>query len=200
MIEPRPVPEKLGRLYSILKDTATDIREHMDYLADLAGQCEHVTEFGVRGANGSTIAFLAGQPKVLVSWDINPLSILSSTVRAMSDVLSEAPNRTNWQPRVGNTLEITTEPTDLLFIDTLHTFAQLKAELARHADPLEKRVRKFLVFHDTWTFGEQGEDGSKPGLRAAIRWFQRNHAFPLWELIEDRHNNNGLVVLKRVTP
>jgi hypothetical protein len=54
------------------------------------------------------------------------------------------------------------------------------------------------VFHDTETFGSQGEDGSEPGLRYAIRVFQKEHAFPLWHLVEDRHNNNGLVVLERV--
>ena len=60
------------------------------------------------------------------------------------------------------------------------------------------KVRKYLVFHDSMTFGLKGEDGSEPGLRAAIRWFQRNHAFPVWRLIEDRQFCNGLVVLGNV--
>lgn len=172
-----------------------DIWEHMPRLRELAAKCEHVTEFGMREAGGSTLAFLTAQPRVLISWDIEPWAIVSQRV---SDLLFTA-GRTSFQPRVGNTLEIAPiEPTDLLFIDTLHTYKQLRAELERHADPIRQNVRKYLVFHDTITFGFRGEDGSEPGLRAAMRWYQREHSFPLWELVEDRENCNGLVVLRRI--
>lgn len=173
---------------------AADICEHMDLLRQLASECDHVTELGTRWANGSTVAFLAAQPKTFIAWDIDPYSIISQQVAN----LLAMKGKTNFQPRVGSTLEITLEPTDLLFIDTLHTARQLKAELERHVSPLENRVRKYIVFHDTVTFGEVGEDGSTPGLRAAIRWFQKEQAFPLWQLIEDRKNNNGLAVIKNM--
>lgn len=182
----------LEDLYESARMAPSDINEHVELLHDLALECDHVTEFGMR-TGVSTVALLAAQPKVLVSWDIDWRAIVSQRA---ADLLWFA-GATNFQPRVGDTLSITTEPTDLLFIDTLHTGAQLKAELTRHVDPAQDRVRKYLVFHDTVTFGYVGEDG-KPGLRAAIRWFQREFSFPLWELIEDRKNNNGLVVLKRV--
>ncbi len=173
----------------------SDINEHLPLLCQLASECNHVTEFGMRGANGSTVAFLAGHPETLVSWDIDPYSVVS---QAVADLLALS-THTSFQPRVGNTLEISPiEPTDLLFIDTYHTASQLKLELERHADPVRNAVRKYLVFHDTITFGDKGEDGSSPGLRAAIRYFQRCHSFPLWELIEDRKNNNGLVVLRHI--
>jgi len=90
--------------------------------------------------------------------------------------------------------------TSLRSKDTLHVAGQLKVELARHADPIENKIGKYIAFHDTQTFGMVSEDGTEPGLRMAIRWFQKEHAFPLWELIEDRPNNNGLVVLSRVRP
>lgn len=171
---------------------ATDICEHLDLLRSLAEQCDHVTELGLRWANGSTVAFVAAQPKTFISWDIDPTAVVSQRVL---DLL-QARGRTSFQPRCGSTLEVTLEPTDLLFIDTLHTAKQLKAELERHVSPVENRVRKYLVFHDTETFGEKGEDGSAPGLRAVIRWFQREQAFPLWQLVHERLNNNGLVVLQ----
>ena len=188
----RPCPAPLEEEFTIQKTEATDICEHMDLLRELASQCEHVTEMGVRNANGSTIAFLAAQPEVLISWDINPLTVTNRRVES----LIYNTGRTSFQPRVGDTLKVVTEPTDMLFIDTKHTCAQLVGELRRHADPVENKVRKYLVFHDTNTYGSVGDDGTSPGLRAAIRWFQREHAFPLWQLIEDRQNNNGLVVLK----
>jgi len=189
----RECPPILLEAYRHAAFTPSDINEHLEALHALALECEHVTEFGMRGGV-STVALLAAQPAVLVSWDVNPWAVVS---QRCADLLAVT-GRTSFQPRVGDTLSITIEPTDLLFIDTLHTAKQLKAELERHADPVANTVRKYLVFHDTATFGMKGEDGSEPGLRAAIRWFQRNHAFPLWELVEDRQNNNGLVILRHV--
>lgn len=192
MEDHRKPPEPLENLFNLAASQPTDINEHLPVLRKLAAECEHVTEMGMRGADGSTIAFLAAQPATLISWDLNPWSVVSNNVAA----LLQMAGRTSFQPRVGDTLKIRIEPTDLLFIDTLHTAKQLKAELERHADPVEDTVKKYLVFHDTKTFGEVGEDGTEPGLRAAIRWFQRNHAFPIWSLVEDLPNCNGLVVLK----
>jgi hypothetical protein len=190
----RETPVVLESHFQNLKDVPSDINEHLPILRELASECEHVTEMGMRGANGSTVAFLAAQPRTFVAWDLNPVSVVS---QAVLDLLKmNIGGRTQFQPRVGNTLEILIEPTDLLFIDTLHTAQQLLAELKRHADPLEMKVKKYLVFHDTMTFGMKGEDGTEPGLRAAIRFFQKNHAFPQWELLHDFPNNNGLVVLK----
>ena len=107
--------------------------------------------------------------------------------------LIETRGRTNFQPRCGNTLEIEPiEYCDMLFIDTLHTYKQLRDELERHG----MRAAKYLVFHDTAAFGTVGEDGSTPGLRAAIGRFQ-NMRFPCWQAIYDLQNCNGLVVLGR---
>jgi hypothetical protein len=185
----------LEELFRRAVETPSDINEHLDCLRAYASRCAHVTEFGMRWATGSTIAFLAAQPATLVSWDVDPLSVVSQQVANLLAVRG----KTSFQPRTGSTLAIgPIEPTDLLFIDTLHTARQLKAELERHADPLLNHVRKYLVFHDTATFGAQGEDGSTPGLRAVVRWFQKEFAFPLWQLAADRQNNNGLIVLRRI--
>lgn len=181
-----------GLFLSARAGAAADICEHMDVLRSLASECEHVTELGMRWANGSTVAFLAAQPKTFISWDIDPAAVVSQRVLELLQITG----KTSFQPRVGDTRKIILEPTDLLFIDTLHTYRQLKDELTRHADPMENKVKKYLVFHDTMTFGLQGEDGSQPGLRTAIHWFQKHHAFPVWCLVEDRENNNGLVVLR----
>lgn len=197
----RPAPSLIEERYKLACEHPSDINEHLPLLRELASQCERVTEFGLRFANGSTLAFLAGQPSKLISWDCWLGAVVSARVAEIYNdlVLSGAENRCIWEPRVGDTLEISPiEPTDLLFIDTKHTALQLWKELVRHADPVEDRVKKYLVFHDTTLFGMRSEDGTEPGLRLAIRKFQREHAFPLWELIEDRENNNGLVVLRNL--
>jgi hypothetical protein len=175
----------------------SDIHEHLPVLRELASKCKHVTEFGMRWATGSTVAFLAAQPETLISWDIDPSSVVSPQVQ----VLLQARGKTAFQPRCGDTLKIAPiEPTDLLFIDTLHKGRQLLDELYRHVNPRlsPMPVRKYLVFHDTWTFGYKDEVGEGPGLRPAIREFQLHYAFPHWQLIEDRQNNNGLAVLRHI--
>ena len=45
---------------------------------------------------------------------------------------------------IKNTLTITIEQTDLLFIDTFHNYDQVLQELRLHA----KHVNKFIVFHE----------------------------------------------------
>jgi hypothetical protein len=90
-----------------------------------------------------------------------------------------------------DTLDLTIEPTDLLFIDTYHVYKNLKHELEKHG-PM---AQKFIVMHDTETFGETSEDSSRPGLWAAVEEFLAAH--PEWSLFERRRNNNGLTILKR---
>ena len=185
----REPPPAVVATFEELRETPSDINEHLDLLRSLSSQCEHVTEFGMRGAV-STVALLAGQPSTLISWDINPIAVISQSIAN----LVAFSGRTSFQPRVGDTTKISIEPTEFLFIDSLHTARQLKKELLEHGE----KVSRFIAFHDTKTFGYRGEDGTEPGLRMAIRWFQKDHMFPVWKLVEDRENNNGLVVIERV--
>jgi hypothetical protein len=187
----------IEQMYRQACETPSDINEHLPLLRELASKCKHVTEFGMRWANGSTIAFLAAQPETFISWDLDPQSVVSQQVFN----LVQSRGKTAFQPRCGDTLKISPiESTDLLFIDTLHTGRQLFAELCRHAEPRRSPlpVRKYLVFHDTETFRYIGEDGQPGGLVDAIREFQEHFAFPHWVLIEDRKNNNGLAVIKHI--
>jgi hypothetical protein len=59
------------------------------------------------------------------------------------------------------------EPTDMLFIDTFHVYEQLRRELALHAG----KARRFIVLHDTTTFGEKGEREGSRGLWPAVAEF-----------------------------
>lgn len=87
-------------------------------------------------------------------------------------------------------LNVEIEPTDLLFIDTWHTYDQLSAELRLHAG----KVRKWIVLHDTAKHAEVGDGGQK-GLRPAIEEFLALGTFRVAEVYE---NNNGLTVLERI--
>lgn len=176
----------LEELYQQACETPSDINEHLPTLRRLAEQCEDVTEFGTRGGV-STTALVAGlsrdlRPRILCSIDINDCEEAYRRLLPVSVCHIEF--------RQGNTLEIDIEPTDLLFIDTLHTAAQVYAELVRHAD----KVRKYLVFHDTVTFGLIGEDGGPGLLDGILAW--RGSSME-WTLVEYYANNNGLMVFER---
>ncbi len=186
-LEERRAPPALEARFTAARTTAVDIAEHLDRLRALAAACEHVTEFGVRGANGSTVALLAGQPARFVAWDLNPAAIVSPAVLG----LLQCAGCTRFEPRVGDTLRVQIEATDLLLIDTVHTYGQLLGELTIHAP----RVLRWIALHDTVTFGECGEDGTKPGLRAAVAAFLL--CCPRWSVREDHPQNNGLMILER---
>jgi hypothetical protein len=154
----------------------SDISEHLGTLRVLAWTCSHITEFGVRSGN-STVAFLAGLPLGgrLVSYDCQPPPFTATNAWTFH------------QARTDELAEI--EETDLIFFDTLHTCAQLRAEL-RHGN----RADKWLVFHDTVTFGTVGEDGGQGLTRAILEFLEEN---PHWRIFAECQHNNGLLILQR---
>lgn len=163
-----------------------DIIEHVEILKQYASSVNHITEFGRR--NGvSTCALLSGIPKQFRSYDIrkgkNDNIIQKTSIDKNIDC----------QINQGDTNIIDIEDTDLLFIDTLHTYKQLTNELNRHAN----KVRKYIMLHDTVTFGNKNEinDGSeKQGLMPAINEFlDKNNG--KWKIAEEYKNNNGLLIL-----
>jgi hypothetical protein len=104
-------------------------------------------------------------------------------------------------------LNIEIESTDLLFIDTLHTYNQLIKELELHSE----KALKYIILHDTTTFGDVdekvynhaspliiNESKSKQGLWTAVLDFLETEKGKIWEVCERFTNNNGLTILKRV--
>ena len=168
--------------YQELWDTPSDINEHLPVLKRYAEECEHITEMGVRGIV-STYALLAAKPMTLISYDIRDCNWESLRDKALP---------IDFRFIIGDTREVVIEPTDMLFIDTLHNYDQLSVELKLHA----AKVKKYLVFHDTTTYAHVGEsyDGlSRLGLWPAIEEFLEKH--PEWSIKERFTNNNGLTIL-----
>ena len=176
----------LQQTYNHLCARPSDINEHLPTLKKYAEECEHITEMGVRWVV-STYALLMGKPKKLISYDINPIN--SEPIQEM------VKDDTDFQFRVGDTTKIEIEETDLLFIDTLHNYRQLKLELHLHAN----KVKKYIILHDTTTFEWIGEsyEGKvdEIGLWPAIEEFLEHNT--RWGILERYTNNNGLTILKR---
>jgi hypothetical protein len=174
----------LTELYFKNKSTYSDIYEHLATLLKYSLECDHITEFGTR-TGISTSAFLFSLPKTLICYDI----CRHSEVYELERLAKE--NCIDFRFKLNNTLEAEIKETDLLFIDTLHTYGQLKQELKLHGN----KARKYLIFHDTETFGSTGMDGLRPGLNLAIAEFLNENKH--WEVDKIYYNNNGLTVLKR---
>lgn len=170
-----------------------DTSEHLGLLRDLVRSAPgcRVVEFGVR-AVVSTWALLAGRPGEMVSVDIArpPADRLEEATRAAIEA------GVDWRFILGDTRNLRPVSCELLFIDTLHTCAQLSDELRLHA----AGVTRWIAMHDTETFGERGEDGSEPGLLAAIRRFLDDPEGSPWRVVHHVAHCNGLVVLERVRP
>lgn len=189
--------------YARLCRTPSDINEHLPTLLRLAYECDHVTEMGVRWAT-STTALLHAQPSILECYDVYRDAQVDELFGSVSPIklpgsrpqLEYESGMTGWTFMTFHLEDVLTsniQKTDMLFIDTRHTYAQLKAELERHSS----KVRKLLVFHDTTLFGERGEDGG-PGLKPAIHEFLASHNE--WRIEQEFTNNNGLLVLRKTSP
>lgn len=170
-----------------------DTAEHLPFLRALAERPiprPVVVEMGVRGVV-TTWAFLAARPAALVSVDLAwPPAAELDAARAAAVEAGVA-----FDFVLANTLDLEPIPCDVLFIDTLHTYAQLRAELDRHAG----KVSRFIALHDTETYGYRGEDGTEPGLRAAVQEFLEAFGEERpWRVVHDAPECNGLVVLERV--
>lgn len=177
--------------------TKSDINEHLPTLRELASECNHITEMGVR-AVVSTWALLFGRPRTLRCFDIHKCDAIESAIVEAKN------NGIDMTFTEADVLKVEIEETDMLFIDTLHQYTQLKRELALHAN----KVKKYLVFHDVETYGKKGEpaDWQTPaimenyiqndkGIMFAINEFLEEHTE--WEVYEHYKNNNGLLVLKK---
>lgn len=193
--------ETITAKFNHFTEVRSDINEHLPTLRDLAKECEHVTEMGVRDVV-STWAFLLGlatsgkTKKVLRSYDIHKSNNIAL---ALAEAESNKVDMTFTEVDV---LKTEIEETDLLFIDTLHTYTQLKGELALHA----KKAKKYLVFHDIVTYGRKPEPASwqtpdimknyvnnDKGILFAIEEFLIENKN--WEVKKVYENNNGLLVL-----
>lgn len=192
-LEEQAGKELLEQYYEEECNFKSDINEHLPVLKEYASKCETVTELGVRWIV-STWAFLSSSAKKITSIDIvNPEDW---------PAIGPSPNKTSvarniakccgkdYEFILGDSLDIEIEETDLLLLDTLHRYDQLKEELDRHSD----KVKKYLVFHDTMTYGQTGENGGEGILKAIYEFLQSNKN---WEIDAFKTNNNGLCILKK---
>jgi hypothetical protein len=165
----------LNNEYERAKNTPSDINEHLEVLYEYAQKCDHITELGVRTGT-STRAFLNAH-KTLISYDIIQDEHVQSLFYAASKLFHARYHN-------ADTLNLEIEPTDLLFIDTDHTYSQLSKELELHGN----KARKYIIFHDTTTYGNEL-------VPAIFEFMDLNHGG--WIIDKHFKHNNGLTILRR---
>lgn len=180
------VYQELESLFQERLDPKADgaVGENMFVLKSFAEKYESITELGVQKGS-STIAFAAGKPKKLVSYEL--YDVMDAKVKALLG------RGVGWQYHSGaDSRTIDIEETDVLFTDTDHMYEQLLAELQRHSG----KVKHAILIHDTFNCGLIGERGVGPkGLFHAIDEFLANH--DEWYIEKTYTNNHGLTILRR---
>jgi cephalosporin hydroxylase len=170
---------KLEQNYKHAMAQSQDMGLFLPTLKDYSQECEHVTEFGVRWIV-STWGLLSGMPKIMHSYDINHPEVHGAKIEEAYEIAKE--NNIEYKFILASTLEIEIEQTDLLLIDTDHTYEQLKAELNLH----HSKVNKYIICHDTIAF---------PNMYPAIPEFLNSH--PEWSTKEHLTEYPGLIILEK---
>ena len=198
---------ELKQKYEFSCTNPSDINEHLPVLRSLAMECSSVVEIGLRG--------------MVSSWGIlqGLAENLSSSRSYLGiDIAPHQPEMLNsakqlakengiafsfWQ---ANDMNVNFESTEMLFIDSLHTYCHLTYELEKFSS----NVSKYIAMHDTsapWGNIDDADyhgnyteyppeyDRTKRGLWPAVEDFLERH--PEWSLYERRLNNHGFTILRR---
>lgn len=198
--------KELKEQYAIHSLVPSDIHEHLPNIRRIARECSHVTEIGVRSmvSTWALLAGLADNPKRKHTYVGIDIGLPPSDIFHLAQDLSKR-NGIDFSFITANDMTIMIEPTDLLFLDTLHIYQQLTYELEKFS----AKTRKYIIMHDTVAYARTNDlcykgdfseypafiDRNKQGLWVAVTDFLMRH--PEWKLHEHHNNNHGLTILKR---
>jgi hypothetical protein len=199
---------ELNHQYELASRTPSDINEHLCELRSLAQECSSVVEIGLRTMVSSWGILMGLSESRSVTRSYLGIDIESPPVHVFRLVsqLAQA-NNILFNILKANDMDIDIVPTEMLFIDSLHTYCHLTYELEKFSP----QVRKYIAVHDTSApWGNMDEpayrgdfseypleyDRTKRGLWPAVEDFLERH--PEWILLNRYHNNHGFTILKRI--
>jgi hypothetical protein len=166
-----------------------DISEHIDTLYEYALQCDTIVELGVNEGISTTAFVKAVQDKPEIKFHNYDYMEPNPMFRQLLDMCEKEKVNINFTE--ADSRQIVIPECDLLFVDTLHIYEQLRDELTLHGN----KAKKWILLHDTETFKERGVVEGSMGLQAAVKEFIEKNAE--WVVKKHYPNNNGLTVLER---
>lgn len=203
---------ELQKNYEIVLNKQNDLTPYAEILCYMSKHVSSVTEMGIGplyyGLN-STWALLFGlyssphSNKKYTAYDYqdNPTNHYIYAAKSMAEDL-----KIDFNFIIGDTGEVTIESSDLLFIDTDHTYQHLMKELTLHSP----KINKYILIHDTsgkyeywedWPYdherrGELKTQPEKYGLWPCCVDFLKDNKE--WKLLVRYKENNGLTILERI--
>jgi ribosomal protein RSM22 (predicted rRNA methylase) len=187
-------------MYYNMCQNYSNIHEHLPTLKKYADECNSIIQLGYDQGNAiwAFIRAIRNNNKLLLV-DNNPKDILN-----ILDITNKL--NLNFSYKWSNYLDLEVDETfDLTFIDTWHVYGQLKREL----DKFSKITNKYIIMHDTTTFGTIDEpiyqpsckllniNSEKQGLVFALEEFMTSEEGKNWTIKEVFTNNNGLTIIER---
>jgi glycosyltransferase involved in cell wall biosynthesis len=208
-----PLPVGVSSLTGIAnwieQNAKRDLDQHSGKLQEFAKKCLHITEMTKR--RESTAFLLAGLSErncdktgcdkvscggrgckvgTMVSFQEEKDTLLEQLHVAVSSGCRMPISFTSTITSLHD-LPVMQDETDMLFLDTRHTYDRLFKELETYGP----KVRKYIAIHDTGLYSVKGEDGGK-GLGHATRDFLK--AYPEWFVVFATPTQYGLTVLSRI--
>ncbi len=160
------------------EDWRSPLQNYHQQLQNIIKESDSYTEFGVFQGHTLAIALLMN-PKRIRAYDIDLSWYYEHSAPLFNSYAEE--NKIDFI-----TYEVDTstcpiiDETDILHIDSLHTYEHCKKELARHGH----RVKKYIIFHDTT---------ARRGLFKALSEF----IVPDWEIVVQNTKGVGYTLIKR---
>jgi hypothetical protein len=208
--------DSIDKGFKVLSEQPSNLNEHFPSIKIYAQQCSRIAQLGCSDML-SCWPLLSGLKqssgkgdKKLVCFDKNSEPENFQNIKRIAK--TEGVKMFFVQE---DALKLTLQPVDMLVIDTFHAYIQLKTELERH----HKSVEKFIAILNTSIDAETSElvrmfyfyDIDKicaelacnhadvcKGLAPAIEDFLASHG-DTWKVHKSFDNNNGLVVLQRIS-
>jgi len=164
-----------------IKRNSSDINEHTDTIFNITKGCNTAVSLQI-GRGDAAFSLLLGC-HLHISIDPNPAQ---DTINFLNDYFGKK----SIVIRQNTCEPIDIDNFDVLMVDSFHTAKNVEKELKAHAH----KVNKFIIFHDTFLYGEVGDDGGE-GIKKPIYEFLSNNQE--WKIIHEANNNNGLIILAK---
>ena len=182
--------------------------DHIWAIVSVAAQCETAVEFGVRrGVTTLGITFgLAHSEKKnpsLTSYDIELIGLDQHGLNWPGFIEAARERGVDCKFILGNSRKVSIPETDLLFIDSYHSYSHFMEEIRLHLH----KAKKYIIMHDssaTGTFGlidqKEGYDQThdyknyeKEGMHNAAMDFAELHGDE-WEIFYHDDTGEGLTI------